>query len=321
MAGLVLGYEALGLFILGIGGEGGQNHDALGQGGVKAFHGQDAVHAVHTEEGGGVTHGLGLGQDNGSGLVVDGQEHGVSAGGLGRGQLDGEVGGGVLGEGAFIDDLDALVCGLGHEGVTDALGVSVVIAVDHGHLGAGHVGAHIDGGAAALVGVGEAELEHIVLTGGHVGGGGGGSQGKDPLLIDLGRNGDGGAGGDRAYQNLHTPVHQAVIGVDGGLTVGHVVLKLELDLGAVHAAGGVDFVNGDLAAVHDGLAVDGSVTGDGAYAAEVKAAGLGGGIGAGLSGSLGGCSGSAAAAGHETHDHEDCHNKCKCFFHVVLLRT
>ena len=42
---------------------------------VEALDGQDAVHAVHAEEGGLIAHGVGLGEDDGGGLVVDGQEH------------------------------------------------------------------------------------------------------------------------------------------------------------------------------------------------------------------------------------------------------
>src|SRR5699024_3080697 len=76
---LILGHEGLGLLVLGVGVEGGQQHDALGQGGIKAFHGEDAVHAVHAEPLGGVAHAVGLGQDQGSGLIVHGQEDQVSA--------------------------------------------------------------------------------------------------------------------------------------------------------------------------------------------------------------------------------------------------
>ena len=56
---------------------------------------EDAIHAVHTEEGGGIAHGLGLREDDGSGLIVDGEEDEVSAGSLRTGELDGEVGGGI----------------------------------------------------------------------------------------------------------------------------------------------------------------------------------------------------------------------------------
>ena len=289
---VVLGYEALGALVVGVGGEGGQQHDALGQGGVKAGHCQDAVHAVHAEEGGGVAHALGLVQDDGVGLVVGGQEDQIRALALGVGQLHGEVALGVLGEGALADDLQAHLAGLGHEGVPDALGVSVVVAVDDAHLRPGHVLGDIVGGANALVGVGEADLEHVVLAADDVGGGGGGGQGKYPVVVDLSGHGDGGAGGDGAHQDLHAPVHQGVVGVDGGLAVGHVVLGLELKL---DAAQGVDLVHGDLGAVHGGVAVDGGVAGQGAHAAQLK--GAAGAAGGGVGGGLAAVSGRGAAVG------------------------
>ena len=44
---LVLADKGLGALVLRVGVEGGQQHHALGQGRVKALHGEDAVHAVH----------------------------------------------------------------------------------------------------------------------------------------------------------------------------------------------------------------------------------------------------------------------------------
>ena len=61
---VVLGDEADGLLIGGVGGEGGQDHDALGEAEVEVGHGQDAVHAVHAEEGRLIAHGVGLGEDD-----------------------------------------------------------------------------------------------------------------------------------------------------------------------------------------------------------------------------------------------------------------
>ena len=53
------------LVALNRGGEGSHEHQTLGQRNVEAGHGQDAVHAVHTEEGGGVVHGRWPGADDG----------------------------------------------------------------------------------------------------------------------------------------------------------------------------------------------------------------------------------------------------------------
>lgn len=74
----------------------------------------------------------------------------------------------------------------------------VVVAVDDGDLGVRHIGAHVGGRAGALVGVGEAHLEHVVLARDDVGGGGAGGQGEDAVVVDLGGYADGGAGGDGA---------------------------------------------------------------------------------------------------------------------------
>ena len=150
--GLIRGNEGLGALVLGVRGEGGQEHDALGQGGVEALHGEDAVHAVHAEEGGLITGGLGLGEDDGSLLIVDGQEHDGGAGALGGVDLDGEVRGGVGGEGALGDDVHTLGGSFGLEGVADALGVGVVVLIDDGHVLTGKVLGNVVGGAGALVG-------------------------------------------------------------------------------------------------------------------------------------------------------------------------
>ena len=102
---LILRHEVLGHLVLRVGGEGSQQVDAFSQRGIEVLGGQDAVHAVHAEEGGGVAHGVGLGQNDRGGGIVDGQEQQIGAGGLGTSQLDVEVGLAGLGEGALIDDV------------------------------------------------------------------------------------------------------------------------------------------------------------------------------------------------------------------------
>ena len=208
---------------------------------------------------------------------MDGQEQEVGAGVAGSGELDVEVGGGGVGEGAFIDNGNALVGGFLHKGVTDALGISVVVAVDDGDLCAGEVVGKVVSGGNALVGVGEADLEGIVLVSDEVDGGAGRGEQEGALVIGLGSDRDAGAGGDRSEQDLHAPVHQGVVGVDGLVAgVGFIVLRLELKLdGAVR---GVDLVNGDLGCVHNGIAVDGGAAGQGALSADLEGAvGEGGG--------------------------------------------
>ncbi len=324
MAGGVLGHERLGLFVLGIGGERGEEHQALSQRGIEAFEGEDAIHAVHAEEGGRIAHVIGLGKDGGSGGVVDGQEHEIGAGGLRSGQLNGEVSGGVVGEGAFVNDLDGLFAALSHEAVADALGVSVIVAVDHGDLRIGEVLGHVVSGSGALVGVGEADLEHIVLAVDDVRGGSGGSQAEHAVGVSLGGNGDGGAGGHGADLDLHTPVEQGVVGIDGLFAVSLVVLALQLKL---HAAGGVELVDCDLGGVDNGIAIDGGGAGQGAADADLKRAFGRGGI-AGIRGVsrfrsggfgffLGGL-GSLAAAGAQRQYHYEAEYHAEKFldFHV-----
>ena len=71
----------------------------------------------------------------------------------------------------------------------------------------------------------------------------------------------GSTGGGGADQNLHPQSIRGVVGVEGLLAVGLVVLALELklDLGVA----GVDLLDGQLGAVDHGLTVDGGVTGQG----------------------------------------------------------
>ena len=115
-------------------GERGHEHEALGKCSIEAGHGEDAVHTVHTEEGGSIAHGVGLTEDHGGGLIVDGKEHDVGAGGLRRGELDGEVGSGIIGEGALIDNAQALVGCLSLERVTDALRIRIIVTIDDSDL-------------------------------------------------------------------------------------------------------------------------------------------------------------------------------------------
>ena len=251
------------------GGERGHEHQTLSKGSVEAGHGQDAIHAVHAEESGSIAHGLSLGEDDGSGLIVDGEEDEVSTGILRTGQLDGEVGSGIVGESALIDDLEsALIGGFLHEGVADALGVSVVVTVDDGDFGTSEVFSHVVGSANALVGVGEADLEDIVLARGDVGGGSGRGQHKGAVIVaDIG-NRDGSAGGGGADEDLHAVVHHGVVGVNGLFAVGLIVLREELKLDGAVAR--VDFIDGELHALLDGHTVDRVVAGQRAGGADRK---------------------------------------------------
>ena len=161
-----------------------------------------------------------------------------------------------------------------------------------------------------MVGVGEADLEHVVLTGSHIHGGGGGRDHEGAVIVAGVSHRHGSTGGGGANQNLHAPVHQGVVGVDGLFAVGLVVLALELklDLGVA----GVDLVDGQLGTVDHGLTVDGGVTGQGADGAQLKGldlvAGLGGIRIAGTAG-IAGIIGTAGTAGGQTEHHSRGHNK------------
>ncbi len=310
--------EALGRSVLGVDGERSQEHDALGERGIEAGHGEDAVHAVHAEEGGLIAHGLGLAEDDGGGLIVDGEEHEVSASVLGGGELNGEVRGGGIGEGGLGDDLEgALGFGFLHEGVADALGVSVVVTIDNSDLRARHVLGDVVSRAGALVGVGEADLEDVVLIGGDVGGGSGRGQHEGAVSVRLVGNGQGSAGGGGADEDLHPLVHHGVVGVERLLAVSLIVLLEEGELDGGIA--GVDLLDGELRAVDDGLAVDGGAAGQRAAGAEHEGLDFRAGLIAGAvrirsAGGIG-----LLAAGCHGEDHSGCHKHgCKLLFHLVF---
>ena len=68
------------------------------------------------------------------------------------------------------------------------------------------------------------------------------------------RNRDSRTCGNGTYKDLHTPVKQAVVSVGGSLGVRNVVRGLELKFNV--AVFGVDLVNRDLSAIHNGSAVN-----------------------------------------------------------------
>ena len=104
----------------------------------------------------------------------------------------------------------------------------------------------------------------------NVDGGGGRGQLEDAVVVGLGGDGDAGRGRGGAHQDLHAPVLQGVVGVDGLLGVVLVVLPVEGHLGG---AGSVDLVDGDLGAILGGRAVDGCSSGNGADATDLEGVG------------------------------------------------
>src|SRR5699024_2724860 len=115
-------------------------------------------------------------------------------------------------------------------------------------------------------------------------------------------------------EQLHTPVLQVVVSVDGLLGVAFVVLEVQLDL---QTAQSVDLLNSDLGAVLNGIAVLSSSAGQGAYAADLQDLGtfssaLGSGVASGGS-VIGG--GAVAAAGNQAENHGQGQHQTKNLFH------
>ena len=79
---------------------------------------------------GGIAHGVGLGQDQGSSIIVDGQEQQVGPGLLGLGQLHGKIVLAVRGEGRIAHYVQAKSLSLSHKLILDAGGVVVVALPD-----------------------------------------------------------------------------------------------------------------------------------------------------------------------------------------------
>ena len=315
---LELGDEGLGCLIGSVGIEGGHQNQALGQSGVEAFHGQDAVHAVTAEELGSVADLVGVGQNLRSLGVVDRQEHQISTGVLALGHLGGQVGLVVGGEGSGGHNLNAQLSGLLAEALVQAGGVVVGGVVDDTDLGTGELGGYQLSGGSALVGVGEAHLEDVVTGQSQRLGGGGGSQVEHVVGGGLGSHSQSGTGGNLTGHDLHTPVLQHVVSGNGLLAVSLIVLSVELDL---QTALGVDFLNGHFHAGLHGQAIGGGAAGQRAGHADLHGAGTGRSrVTGGGSGSRGRSSrGGVAAAGKDGCHQDKSHGKSKILFHFRFL--
>ena len=302
--GLVVGHKGDGGLVFAVGGERAQHHQAVGHGGVKAVHAQDAVHAVAAEEGGLIADAVGGDQHLAGLLVVDGQEHQVGPGLLALGDLGGQVALVVGREGRLRDNVQPQLGGVGRKGLVDAGRVRVGRVIDDADAGAQAVGADVVGGRNALVGVGEAHLEDVVAGQGHVLRRGGRGQHKQVVGRSLRADGQARVARDGAQQDLHAPVLQVVVGVQRGLGVAGVVLKLELEHGV--ARGFVDLLHGQFLAVLHGGAVQGVGAGRGADAAQLDGRGGafgGGGGAAAFSGAFGRGFAFGGAAGGQAQRH------------------
>ena len=108
-----------------------------------------------------------------------------------------------------------------------------------------------------MVRVIEADLVDIVLSFSDFCRRGGRRELKNAIGISHRGNGDAGLCGSSAHEDLHTPVHQIVVGVDGFFDIVLIVLRVQRELNAAFC---VDFIDSKLRTVFGGNAVHGRVT-------------------------------------------------------------
>ena len=238
---------------------------------------------------------LGLGQEGGGLLRVDGDEHDLHAGGSKGVHLGGEVGAGGGGEGLRLLDGHAGVLALGHEGIVQTHRVVVVALIEHAYLGGQGVVGEVVCCRGALIGIVEADTERLVVAVDALVGGAGGLH--DEHVVGLGRRHHGGrlTGQHTAQAHIHAPVHQLAVGRHSALRVTLRILEVDLQLLTVDAAGGVDLLDGQLRAVLYGQTVVGVTAGQGAHAAQLNGLGAAGVAAAAVI--------ALAAAGHQAQRH------------------
>ena len=220
-----------------------------------------AVPAVAAHDRAGEAGGAGLADQQRHSVLEAGVVEELGAGGHHLGHLAGEVGvgGGAL---AFVDDLDAQRLTVFDKGVLQAVGVIVVVGIQHRHL-AVPLALHEQGGHAALVGVDEAVAEDGGPVDGHVHVGGAGGHQQHVIHGGLFGNGQRNAGEEAAHQRFGVIGHDQVVGVHGLAGVLGVVGDLAAvdDLDGVGAAAGVDLLHRHLDGVLRALAVNGVAAG------------------------------------------------------------
>ena len=257
--GFVISLYKRGRFVIGSrSGERSHQHDILGQTRVEVLHRHQTIQTVAAKEHRLIADLVSLRQNQGRLGVVNGQEHQLCACRLGLLNLDCEVLIAVGGKRLVGNDLQALFLRLGHERIVNAGGIRVRTVIDDGDLCRKAVLNDIIGGKRALLRVGEANAERIVVCDAAFSGAGR-RQLEHIVVCRLGRNGDAGIAGDGAHQDLHAPVLQAVVRVDRLLGIVLVILEFHLIL---LAAQRVDLGNGDLRAVLHGIACNRADTAD-----------------------------------------------------------
>ena len=150
-------------------GERSQQIDAFCQRSIKAFQAKDSVHTVNAEESGLVTHSVRLCEDQGCGIIVNGQEKDVCACFLSFAKLYCEVLRVGIIKGSLVNDGEVLGACLSYECIVNALGIVVIILVDDSYLAAQiSMSGDIVRACSSLVGVCEAHLENISESAGKV---------------------------------------------------------------------------------------------------------------------------------------------------------
>ena len=194
----------------------------------------------------------------------------------------------------------------------DTGGVNVIVLPDDSDLGAELLLCDLVSSQSTLRRVDEAHLEHIVLALGGTGGGSGRGQSENAVAVSLCCGSLARLGGYGAEGQLHAPVLQGVVGVNGLLGVALVVLIVQLELNI--AALGVDLVNRDLCAVLAGVAINCVCAGQRAGAAELEGCAGSGAVGRAVC--VVGAGGSGrTAAGQRRSQHCAGQKHTECLFH------
>ena len=167
-----------------------------------------------------------MGQYEGCRSIVNREEEKIRTLCLSVVKLCGEVTVGVIRESSRTYDFKSLGLSLGREFLIDTGRISIAVVVDYRNLGAELLLFNILCGSNALVRVGKAHLEYIVLalngnvavavglTAYNVGRRSGRSKLENLIGVGLGGNRNAGLCGNGAHKDLHTPVFQLVVSVD-----------------------------------------------------------------------------------------------------------
>jgi hypothetical protein len=201
-------------------------------------------------------------------VVVAGDVDGVRRGALDGGQLAAEVGA-PLGVGLAGDDLPAHLVELALEDVRQALAVRRAEIAQHRHLVelevvVGELRHHV-----ALKGIDEADAEDVVADLRHLGVGGGVGDHRHLGRLRLFGHGHGVAAGHLAQDQEHVVLVDEAVGRLGSLLgLALVVVDPDLDLLALHPAGGVHLADREVDRVPGGDAEGGLRAGERAHLAE-----------------------------------------------------